>query len=226
MSLITRDKCGKRKSDNQSYKKAPLPISNHASKTVNQAPTQTYPHFIMDENMPKYTARQFRIMGYDVDDVREIPQLGRGTKDEKIKNFAEKENLIVLTRDGPSFPEPKEGGDRIAIVDKNKMDTPEEILMRLKQLGLNKPRYRVVKTLKVYHRERIITMEVIDIDHGRKVALVRSPDRTAHRSKATHIYFVIVKNSRGEWISGSPYQGPTGHDKATRYFNVRRFRGK
>lgn len=55
------------------------------------------PKFIIDEDMPRSTARVLRTEGYEALDVRDLGL--RGESDDKIFNFAQKENAIILTGD-------------------------------------------------------------------------------------------------------------------------------
>ena len=190
-------------------------------------PTRTHPRFIIDENMPSSLARELRLMGYDVDDVRELPNLGRGTADRKIKNFAEKENLIVLTRDGPSFPEPKTGGDRVGVEDMTKMETKDEVLRRMKQLGLSKPPYPKTTTLRFSSRSstgnKLTKAEVVDIDHHRGVALARAPDPYKYISKSDYAYWIVVRKADSKWMEVDYHYGLNARERAEHQFNRRRF---
>jgi predicted nuclease of predicted toxin-antitoxin system len=55
------------------------------------------PKFIVDENMPRSTARLLRELGYEVKDIRDYGL--RGAEDEEIYEFAQKEEAVILTYD-------------------------------------------------------------------------------------------------------------------------------
>jgi predicted nuclease of predicted toxin-antitoxin system len=53
--------------------------------------------FIIDEDMPRSTARVLKARGYEVLDVRDYGL--RGKNDEEVFRFAQKEKAIILTGD-------------------------------------------------------------------------------------------------------------------------------
>jgi predicted nuclease of predicted toxin-antitoxin system len=55
------------------------------------------PKFIIDEDMPRSTARVLRTEGYEALDVRDLGL--RGESDDRIFKFAQKEKTIILTGD-------------------------------------------------------------------------------------------------------------------------------
>ena len=55
------------------------------------------PKFVIDEDMPRSTAKVLRDRGFDVLDVRDCGL--RGKSDEEIFNFAQKEEAVILTGD-------------------------------------------------------------------------------------------------------------------------------
>lgn len=95
--------------------------------------------FIIDENIPPKTARDLRTMGYRAYHTKEIfkdrgvPE--RGVSDERIKNYAEQHNAVVLTRDTLSFPEPRGRGDRVIVRDVPGESSTEEVVQRIRDLG-------------------------------------------------------------------------------------------
>ena len=224
---MSNTKWGRRKDTNRAYPKGSVNITSKGKYDMIEPPTRNHPRFIIDENMSSSLARELRLMGYDVDDVRELPNLGRGTADRKIKDFAEKENLIVMTRDGPSFPEPKSGGDRVGVEDMPKVETKDEVLRRMKQLGLSKPPYPKSTTLRFDSRaglaEKLTKAEVVDIDHRRGVALTRAPDAYKYISKSDYAYWIVVRKADGKWMEIDYHYGLNARERSERQFNKRRF---
>ncbi|MCK4387311.1 MAG: DUF5615 family PIN-like protein [Dehalococcoidia bacterium] len=55
------------------------------------------PKFIIDEDMPRSTGMVLKEHGYDVKDVRDYGL--RGAEDEKVYNFAQSEEAVILTGD-------------------------------------------------------------------------------------------------------------------------------
>jgi len=53
--------------------------------------------FVMDEDMPRSTGRILKRRGYDVRDIRDYGL--RGAEDQKIYEFAQREQAVVLTGD-------------------------------------------------------------------------------------------------------------------------------
>ena len=90
------------------------------------------PIFLVDENLPYSVVRVLRKNGYFAFHTREV--FGKGASDEEIMETAEKQNLVILTRD-VKFPEPKVAGDRVLVVDLPKVSSEDEVLRRIKQLG-------------------------------------------------------------------------------------------
>jgi len=103
---------------------------NRYNLTVSQ---KRPPLFVIDENLPFYLESELRRRGYRAVHVRRI--FRRGTPDRTIKEYAEKHNAVVLTRDTISFPEPKKAGDRVVIEDLPREKTVAEVLRRIKDLG-------------------------------------------------------------------------------------------
>jgi hypothetical protein len=93
------------------------------------------PLFIVDENLPFYVAAELRSRGYKAKHVGEIYPTRRGVQDSEIKDYAERNHGVVLTRDTVSFPEPKGPGDRVVIRDKPRETTVQEVLDRIHGLG-------------------------------------------------------------------------------------------
>jgi predicted nuclease of predicted toxin-antitoxin system len=54
-------------------------------------------HFLIDEDMPRSTARALRGKGFDCVDARDIGL--RGVHDDVLYEWAQKENRIILTSD-------------------------------------------------------------------------------------------------------------------------------
>jgi len=91
--------------------------------------------FLVDENLPESVARELKREGYRVEHVNWIGF--RKAPDPQIKRYAERHNMIILTRD-VGFPEPRILGDRVLIVDVPKQTSAQEVLRRIKQLGWKK----------------------------------------------------------------------------------------
>lgn len=53
--------------------------------------------FIIDESLPRSTAKALENIGHSVEDIRDYGL--RGAKDKAIYEFAQKEKAIILTRD-------------------------------------------------------------------------------------------------------------------------------
>lgn len=91
------------------------------------------PLFILDEMLPQYLEDEILKGGYVTIHVKRI--FKEGTPDRAITTYAEQHNAHVLTKDIMSFPEPKYGGDRIAIADVPGREIIKETWKRLSQLG-------------------------------------------------------------------------------------------
>ena len=55
------------------------------------------PKFVIDEDMPRSTGATLKRHGYDVKDIRDYGL--RGAEDEKIYEFAQSEEAVILTGD-------------------------------------------------------------------------------------------------------------------------------
>ncbi len=55
------------------------------------------PKFVIDEDMPRSTGKILREHGYDVKDIRDHGL--RGAADERVYEFAQKEEAVILTGD-------------------------------------------------------------------------------------------------------------------------------
>ncbi len=55
------------------------------------------PRFVIDEDMPRSTARSLRCLGYEVKDIRDYGL--RGADDEEIYQFAQSDQAILVTGD-------------------------------------------------------------------------------------------------------------------------------
>ncbi|GAH58928.1 unnamed protein product [marine sediment metagenome] len=55
------------------------------------------PKFVIDEDMPRSTGATLKKHGYDVKDIRDCGL--RGAEDEKIYEFAQSEEAVILTGD-------------------------------------------------------------------------------------------------------------------------------
>ena len=53
--------------------------------------------FVIDEDMPRSTGRTLKQSGYEVRDIRDYGL--RGVEDEKIYEFAQREQAVILTAD-------------------------------------------------------------------------------------------------------------------------------
>jgi hypothetical protein len=91
------------------------------------------PAFLIDENLPIRLEDELRKRGYRATHVTRI--FRRGISDRAIKEHAEKKNMIVLTRDTVSFPEPKGRGDRVIVLDRRGVNSVDEVLDRIRSLG-------------------------------------------------------------------------------------------
>ncbi len=55
------------------------------------------PRFVIDEDMPRSTARNLRCLGYEVKDIRDYGL--RGADDEEIYQFAQSDQAVLITAD-------------------------------------------------------------------------------------------------------------------------------
>ncbi|MCK4733799.1 MAG: DUF5615 family PIN-like protein [Methanophagales archaeon] len=55
------------------------------------------PRFVIDEDMPRSTGTTLKEHGYDVKDIRDYGL--RGAEDEKVYEFAQREEAVILTGD-------------------------------------------------------------------------------------------------------------------------------
>ncbi len=97
------------------------------------------PLLLLDENIPKSIEYNLRNMGYRCIHVTKI--FKKGTPDNELTKYVEEHDAIMITRDTFSFPEPRTGGDRITVKDLPKEKTIDEIVTRLRELGI-RPRER------------------------------------------------------------------------------------
>ena len=90
------------------------------------------PAFLIDENLPPSIVHSLNRKGYDAQHVHEI--FRQGISDQQLRDYAEKRNLVIITRDA-EFPEPGYAGDRVLVIDVPNKSSEQEILKRIEQLG-------------------------------------------------------------------------------------------
>jgi predicted nuclease of predicted toxin-antitoxin system len=60
---------------------------------------------LADENIERATVTYLRKLGHDVDWVRDVPELGVGSDDTSIAEYAVSERRLILTQDDDFFTE-------------------------------------------------------------------------------------------------------------------------
>jgi len=102
--------------------------------------TPDRPLILLDENISTEVEYKLRNRGYLTVHVTKI--FKKGTPDNELSKYVEEHNGIIVTRDAVTFPEPREGGDRVVVNDIPGMDTVDEIVMRLRELSIKPGRRR------------------------------------------------------------------------------------
>lgn len=113
----------------------------HASPVVvGFVGTPDNPLILLDENISPDVEYELRNRGYLTVHVTKI--FKKGTPDNELSKYVEEHNAIIVTRDAVTFPEPREAGDRIVVKNLPKVKTVDEIVTRLRELGIKPGRRR------------------------------------------------------------------------------------
>lgn len=113
---------------------------NVSPRVVGLVGTPDNPLILLDENISPDVEYELRDKGYRTIHVTKI--FKKGTPDNELTKYVEEHKAIIVTRDTFSFPEPRTSGDRIVVRDLPKMETVDEIVIRLRELGI-KPGRRI-----------------------------------------------------------------------------------